>query len=73
MKYTSLVVSLFAVGSVLVSGCNKKAESDATAPATPNAPKKYSIAVIPKGTTHIYWQSVKAGAEAAAKEFKPAG
>jgi ribose transport system substrate-binding protein len=29
----------------------------------------YKIAVIPKGTTHIYWQSVKAGAEAAAKEF----
>lgn len=27
------------------------------------------IAVIPKGTTHIYWQSVKAGAEAAGKEF----
>ena len=27
-----------------------------------------TIAVIPKGTTHIYWQSVKAGAEAAGKE-----
>jgi ribose transport system substrate-binding protein len=30
---------------------------------------KPSIAVIPKGTTHIYWKSVKAGAEAAGKEF----
>ncbi len=28
-----------------------------------------SIAVIPKGTTHIFWQSVKRGAEAAGKEF----
>lgn len=27
------------------------------------------IAVIPKGTTHIYWQSVKKGAEAAGAEF----
>jgi len=69
MKYTSLVVSLFALGSALVSGCNKKAEPEVTGPVTPGAPKKYSIAVIPKGTTHIYWQSVKAGAEAAAKEF----
>ena len=28
-----------------------------------------SIAVIPKGTTHIFWQSVKRGAEAAGKEY----
>ncbi|RYG44605.1 sugar ABC transporter substrate-binding protein [bacterium] len=28
-----------------------------------------TIAVIPKGTTHTYWQSVKAGAEEAGKEF----
>jgi ribose transport system substrate-binding protein len=28
-----------------------------------------SIAVIPKGTTHIYWQSVKKGAEDAGREF----
>ena len=27
------------------------------------------IAVIPKGTTHIFWQSLKAGAEAAGKEY----
>ncbi len=27
------------------------------------------IAVVPKGTTHQFWQTVKAGAEAAGKEF----
>lgn len=31
--------------------------------------KKIKIAVIPKGTTHIFWQSVHAGAEKAGKEF----
>ena len=30
--------------------------------------KKYTIAVIPKGTTHEYWKSVHAGAEKAAQE-----
>jgi ribose transport system substrate-binding protein len=30
---------------------------------------KKSIAVIPKGVSHHFWQSVKAGAEAAGKEF----
>jgi ABC-type sugar transport system substrate-binding protein len=30
---------------------------------------KYKIAVIPKGTTHVFWKSVHAGAEQAAKEF----
>ena len=27
------------------------------------------IAMIPKGTTHVYWKSVQAGAEKAAKEL----
>jgi ABC-type sugar transport system substrate-binding protein len=30
---------------------------------------KRVIAVIPKGTSHFFWQSVHAGAESAAKEF----
>jgi ribose transport system substrate-binding protein len=33
------------------------------------ADEKLTIAVIPKGTTHSYWKSVKAGAEAAGKEL----
>jgi ribose transport system substrate-binding protein len=31
--------------------------------------KTYTIAVIPKGTTHPYWRGVKAGADKAAKDF----
>lgn len=34
-----------------------------------SAGKKLRIAVIPKGTTHVFWKSVHAGAEQAAKEF----
>jgi ribose transport system substrate-binding protein len=34
-----------------------------------NGPKKYRIAVIPKGTSHEFWKSVHAGAEMAAKEL----
>lgn len=39
-----------------------------TQPAVPKD-KKYTIAVIPKGTTHEFWKSVHAGAENAAKEL----
>jgi len=35
----------------------------------PVAPPKYTLAVIPKGTTHEFWKSVHAGAENAAKEI----
>ncbi len=46
---------------VLVAGCGGHGiPSDA----------KYTIAVIPKGTTHDFWLTVRAGAEAAAGEFE---
>ena len=32
------------------------------------APGALTIAVIPKGTTHVFWQSIRAGAERAGKE-----
>ena len=39
-----------------------------------NAPKaKYTIAVIPKGLTHEFWQSVNRGAEQAAKDSTEQG
>ena len=37
--------------------------------ATPEEAKKYTFAVIPKGTTQEFWKSVHAGAENAAKEL----
>lgn len=44
--------------SALLTGCNKTGKSD-----------QLSVAVIPKGTTHIYWKSVEAGAKKAAAEL----
>lgn len=36
---------------------------------SPADPDKLTIAVIPKGTSHVFWQSVHAGAEKAAQEL----
>lgn len=37
------------------------------------AGRKFTIAVIPKGTTHEFWKSIHAGADKAADEFKAQG
>jgi ribose transport system substrate-binding protein len=44
--------------AALLAGCNKSAE-----------PGQLRVAVIPKGTTHIFWKSVEAGAKKAADEL----
>lgn len=49
----------------LVAACTKN-------PA-PNAKKKYTIAVIPKGTTHEFWKSIHAGSIKAANELTGQG
>src|SRR6185503_5058455 len=41
-----------------VAACNRAADSG-----------KLTIAVIPKGTSHVFWQSIHAGAEKAAQEL----
>jgi len=46
-----------------LAGCDSKPS------AGPAAGGKTTIAVIPKGETHVFWQSVHAGAAKAAKEF----
>src|SRR5262245_53821244 len=43
---------------LLVAGCRQ-----------PAGPGKQTIAVIPKGTSHVFWQSIHAGAEKAAREL----
>ncbi|MGL4399534.1 MAG: ABC transporter substrate-binding protein [Luteolibacter sp.] len=55
MKPAAILALTF---SALLVSCNKSTKSD-----------QLSIAVIPKGTTHIYWKSVEAGANKAAAEF----
>jgi len=56
---------------VAVAGC-KKQEGGAGDPNSGKA-KTYRIAVIPKGTTHIFWKSIHAGAIKAQQELKAAG
>ena len=52
---------------VLLTGCNTGNKADSAAEVSGN--KALEIAVIPKGTTHVYWNSVHAGAAKAAKEL----
>jgi ribose transport system substrate-binding protein len=69
MKNFLPTLGFICAAAILSTGCNKQSGTNTeSTPQSPAAPQ-YTIAVIPKGTTHIYWQSVKAGAEAAAKEF----
>jgi ribose transport system substrate-binding protein len=60
MKSKLVAIAVSACLVLLCARCGKKSDSAAS---------EHAIAVIPKGTTHIYWQSVKAGAEAAGKEL----
>jgi ribose transport system substrate-binding protein len=68
MNKPLFAVATVVMGLILSTGCKKNsAENPLSSGSETKA--QYTIAVIPKGTTHIYWQSVRAGAEAAAKEF----
>ena len=59
---------------LLAAGCNRADYSDDAAKSSPgNGTKGYRIAVIPKGTTHVFWKSVHAGALNAAKELTASG
>jgi ribose transport system substrate-binding protein len=66
MQKSLALLTVIVTGLILSTGCKKSADTTSSGAETQ---MQYSIAVIPKGTTHIYWQSVKAGADAAAKEF----
>ncbi|MCH7558502.1 MAG: substrate-binding domain-containing protein [Planctomycetes bacterium] len=64
MKKVLLVIVFVAVAVVFIaSGCKQKEKSE----------NKYYIAVIPKGTTHVFWKSIHAGAIKAEQELKEAG
>src|SRR3569833_670496 len=83
MNYRALCV--IGLAALVVPGCIREsgqnggsgggqtaAPTNAQAPA-PGGGKSASdhlkIAVIPKGMTHVFWQTVKAGADAAGKEM----
>ncbi len=64
MKKLLPVIIFVAVLAVFITfGCKQKE----------NGENKYRIAVIPKGTTHVFWKSIHAGALKAEQELKDAG
>jgi len=60
---------MLAVGVLLGSlACGGGGGGGSTGGASP-APARTTIAVIPKGTSHVFWQSIHAGAAKAAREL----
>ena len=57
MKRCAALILALSLGVALLS-CSPGAQ-----------PGRTTIAVIPKGTSHVFWRSVRAGAEKAAQEF----
>lgn len=55
-----IIVLLVVAIALSFAGCAKKADKNT---------KRYTIAVIPKGTTHEFWKTVHAGAQKAADEL----
>jgi len=62
-KLLPIIAFVAFVAVFIVSGCKQKETSE----------NKYRIAVIPKGTTHVFWKSIHAGAVKAEQELKAAG
>lgn len=63
-KVTGILVLVALVVVFTAIGCKQKEETKTN---------KFQIAVIPKGTTHVFWKSIHAGAVKAEKELKAAG
>ncbi len=68
VKRFVLHVYLLAVAATLI-GCKRRLEQPAPNSAEGKKSGKLRIGVIPKGTSHQFWRSVHAGADAAAKEL----
>jgi len=62
MKKLLPVIAFVAI-VFIAFGCKQKEKTE----------NKYRIAVIPKGTTHVFWKSIHAGALKAEQELKDAG
>ncbi len=54
------------LAALALAACNQPAEPGAASEQKPGA---RNIAVIPKGTTHVFWKSVEAGARQAGQEL----
>lgn len=54
------------LAAIIVTACHKPSDSDADSAQKSGA---QNIAVIPKGTTHVFWKSIEAGARKAGAEL----
>ncbi len=62
-KLLPVIVFVVALVIFVAIGCKRKEAGE----------NKYRIAVIPKGTTHVFWKSIHAGAVKAEQELKASG
>jgi ribose transport system substrate-binding protein len=60
---TVVVVLVALTVAITAIGCKQKGSGQ----------RKYRIAVIPKGTTHVFWKSIRAGAVKGEQEFQALG
>ena len=68
LRRTGLLLGLG--GAVLLMGCQKPETGAAVEPGSPEAQAdQIRIAVVPKGTAHQFWTTVKAGADRAGQEL----
>ena len=65
MKKVLPAITVFVVTAIVLTavGCKQKEKSQ----------RRYRIAVIPKGTTHVFWKSIHAGAVKAEQELQELG
>jgi ribose transport system substrate-binding protein len=68
MRFPGLMLA--AASLISISGCSKSNEP--TSAAGP-AKKAYTVAVVPKGTTHEFWKAINAGAFKARDELQAKG
>ncbi|MGE4198134.1 MAG: substrate-binding domain-containing protein, partial [Phycisphaerales bacterium] len=72
MRNSSLIFIAAAVASFWLAACERKPTAGTGAPgsgAGDSPAKKLTIAVIPKGTTHVFWKSVERGAKQAGQDL----
>src|SRR5438093_10924958 len=67
MKSILHLLPLLVLGGLI--GCGKQSEGTRSSPSATS----YTIAVIPKGTTHEFWKSIHAGAVKAERELNEKG
>ena len=61
MRRALAAIIIAGLAGLILAGCSGK---------QPGEQKTLKIAVIPKGTMHVFWKSIHAGAKAAEKELK---